>query len=130
MRSRSSPPSLTLLPRRGETKRALDLNAVFSALSDPTRREILDRLSRGEASVTELAEPFKMTLPAVSKHLSILERSGLITREREGRIHRLHLAPRRLVTALEWMEHYRPLWETQLDSLGAYLEEERKRKNR
>lgn len=118
------------MPRRRETKQALDLNAVFSALSDPTRREILDRLSRGEASVTELAKPFKMTLPAVSKHLSILERSGLITRERKGRTHKLQLAPRKLVTALEWMEHYRPRWKTQLDSLSAYLEDERKRKNR
>ena len=121
---------MTVLPRRRETKPALDLNAVFSALSDPTRREILDRLYRGEASVTELAEPFKMTLPAVSKHLSILERSGLITRERKGRVHKLQLAPQKLVPALQWIEHYRPLWETQLDSLGAYLEDERKRKNR
>ena len=121
---------MTVPSRRRDVVPNPDLDAVFSALSDQTRRVILDRLSRGEASVTELAEPFKISLPAVSKHLSLLERSGLITREKKGRIHNMQLAPKRLVTALEWMEHYRPLWETQLDSLGSYLERESKRKTR
>lgn len=128
MRNRSISRALTVASGRGQARSGPNLDIVFSALSDPTRREILDHLSRDEASVTDLAEPFKISLPAVSKHLGILERSGLITRERKGRIHKMHLAPGKLLAALEWMEQYRPLWETQLDSLGVYLERERKRK--
>lgn len=91
---------------------------------------MLNRLSQGGASVTELAKPFKISLPAVSKHLRILQDSGLITRERSGRIHRLQLAPTKLMSTLDWMERYRSLWETQLDSLSAYVEREKKVKTR
>jgi len=99
------------------------LDAIFSALSDPTRRAILERLAQGDATVTEVAEPFKMSLPAISKHLRILEQAGLIAREREGRIHHLKLASGWLRTAAEWLADYRQFWDDQFDSLAAYLEE-------
>lgn len=102
-----------------------NLDAVFSALSDPTRRAILQRLSQGEATVTELANPFEISLPAISKHLHVLESAGLLTREKEGRIHRLRLDPTALISTAEWIDHYRPLWETQLDALSSYLERPR-----
>lgn len=102
-----------------------NLDAVFSALSDPTRRAILQRLSQGEASVTQLADPFDISLPAISKHLHVLESAGLLTREKEGRIHRLRLDPKALISTAEWIDHYRPLWETQLDALSSYLERPR-----
>ena len=99
------------------------LDRTFSALADPTRRAILARLARGEASVTELAEPFDMTLPAVSKHLKVLERAGLITRgrERQWRPARLQAEPLREVA--EWTERYRRFWEESYDRLEEYLEE-------
>jgi len=100
------------------------LDAVFSALSDPTRRRIIARLSQGTASVGELAEPFAMSLPAVSKHLSVLERAGLVRRERDGRMQRCHLDARPLEAAGEFVEHYRIFWESTLDQLAQYLEEE------
>lgn len=100
------------------------LDAVFSALADPTRRRIIARLARGAASVGELAEPFAMSLPAVSKHLSVLERAGLIRRERDGRIHRCQLDARPLETASAFIEHYRVFWEENLEQLAQYLEEE------
>ena len=108
--------------------RALDtrpdeLSATFGALADPTRRAILERLSRGEASVTELAEPFEMSLPAVSKHLKVLERAGLITRGRHAQWRPCRLEGRGLRAAAEWMEPYRALWEERLDRLDAYLSE-------
>ncbi|MCH8870201.1 MAG: metalloregulator ArsR/SmtB family transcription factor [Chloroflexi bacterium] len=101
-----------------------DLNLVFSALSDPTRRSILERLSRGEASVGELAEPFDMSLPAISKHLGVLEHAGLLSRERDGRFFRclLHAEPMR--NAALWMERYRRFWSQQFDALEAYLSQE------
>lgn len=98
------------------------LNAVFSALSDPTRRRIIARLSRGPTSVGELAEPFDMSLPAVSKHLSVLERAGLIHRERDGRIQRCQLDAQPLEAASEFIERYRVFWESSLDQLAEYLE--------
>src|SRR3954449_7804545 len=91
------------------------LDAVFSALSDPTRRRILNRLARGPASITQIAEPFSMTLPAVSKHLRVLERAGLMRREREGWYHRCHLETRPLQDAVSFLAHYRPFWERTLD---------------
>lgn len=102
-----------------------ELNLVFSALSDPTRRAILERLSTGEASVGELAEPFDMSLPAISKHLGVLEHAGLLSRERDGRFFRclLHAAPMR--DAAMWIERYRRFWAQQFDALEAYLSEER-----
>ncbi len=95
---------------------------IFSALSDPTRRAILERLARGEATVTEVAQPFKMSLPAISKHLRILENARLITREKDGRVHHLRLSPAPLKTAAAWLAEYRQFWDTQFDSLAEYLE--------
>jgi DNA-binding transcriptional ArsR family regulator len=98
------------------------LTTTFQALADPTRRAILARLVTGELSVTELAEPFEMSLPAVSKHLQVLERAGLIVRRRDAQFRRCRLEPERLKAAAEWMETYRHLWEARLDRLDAYLE--------
>jgi DNA-binding transcriptional ArsR family regulator len=97
------------------------LSDTFSALADPTRRAILARLTTGEISVTELAEPFKMTLPGISKHLKVLERAGLITRGREAqwRPCRLHAGPLKGVT--NWLEHYRRFWDESFDRLDDYL---------
>jgi len=99
------------------------LSTTFAALADPTRRAILARLSSGEASVTELAEPFDMSLPAISKHLKVLERAGLIARGREAqwRPCRLEAAP--LKGASDWLEHYRRFWESSFDRLDTYLRE-------
>src|SRR5213595_3025238 len=99
------------------------LNDTFAALSDPTRRAILARLAAGQATVTELAEPFAMSLPAVSKHLKVLERAGLIARgrERQWRPARLEAGPLR--EADEWIERYRQFWEESYDRLDEYLEE-------
>ena len=99
------------------------LDRTFGALADPTRRAILARLAAGEASVTELAEPFEMSLPAVSKHLKVLERAGLITRgrERQWRPARLDAEPLREVA--EWAERYRRFWEERYDRLDEYLDE-------
>src|SRR2546421_12140716 len=98
------------------------LNSPFAALADPTRRAILARLASGATSVTELAEPFAMTLPAVSKHLKVLERAGLIARgrERQWRPARLEAGP--LKEVAEWAERYRRLWEESYDRLDEYLE--------
>jgi DNA-binding transcriptional ArsR family regulator len=99
------------------------LSLTFAALADPTRRAILTRLSAGECSVNELAGPFTMSLPAVSKHLKVLERSGLIARGREAqwRPCRLQAAP--MKDAVDWLEHYRRFWEESFDRLEAYLAE-------
>jgi DNA-binding transcriptional ArsR family regulator len=99
------------------------LTATFAALADPTRRAILARLSTGEASVTELAQPFEMSLPAVSKHLKVLERAGLIARSREAqwRPCQLHAGP--LKNAAAWIEHYRRFWTESFDRLDDYIHE-------
>ena len=99
------------------------LSATLAALADPTRRAILARLALGETSVTEIAEPFAMSLPAVSKHLKVLERAGLIARSREAqwRPCRLQAAP--LKDVADWVEHYRAFWEQSLDRLQGYLHE-------
>jgi DNA-binding transcriptional ArsR family regulator len=98
------------------------LSATFSALADPTRRAILARLALGETSVTELAEPFAMTLPAVSKHLKVLERAGLITRGREAQWRPCRIEPGALKGVDDWLEEYRRLWEERLDRLDDYLQ--------
>jgi DNA-binding transcriptional ArsR family regulator len=97
------------------------LDTTFAALADPTRRAILARLSRGEATVTELAEPFAMSLPAVSKHLKVLERAGLVTRGRAAQWRPTRLSARPLGAAADWLEHYRPFWEDRLDRLDDHL---------
>lgn len=99
------------------------LSATFAALSDPTRRAILARLALGEASVNELAKPFDMSLPAVSKHLKVLEHAGLITRSREAQSRPCKIAPEAMKDAAAWLEHYRRFWEGSLDRLDVYLRE-------
>jgi DNA-binding transcriptional ArsR family regulator len=114
------------MPASSAKRRTKDdrLDEVFSALADRTRRKMLARLARGPASVGELAEPFEMSLPAVSKHLRVLERVGLIQRERDGRLHRIALDARPLESAGQLIESYRAFWESNLDALAAYLEKE------
>jgi len=99
------------------------LSQTFSALSDPTRRAMLSRLSQGKASVTELAEPFlsEMSLPAITKHLKVLERAGLITRTREAQYRPCEIKADALKEAADWVEQYREFWEQSLDRLDAYL---------
>jgi DNA-binding transcriptional ArsR family regulator len=97
------------------------LSVTFAALADPTRRAILARLAEGEATVNELAEPFAMTLPAVSKHLKVLERAGLITRGRNAQWRPCTLDARPLRDAAEWMQQYRRFWEARLDRLDEHL---------
>jgi len=99
------------------------LDRTFSALADPTRRAILSRLTEGEASVTELAKPFRMTLPAVSKHLKVLEQAGLIARSRERQWRPARLEAQPLRDVAEWAERYRRFWEERYDRLDEYLEE-------
>jgi DNA-binding transcriptional ArsR family regulator len=99
------------------------LNATFAALADPTRRAILARLSRGERSVLELAEPFALSLPAISKHLKVLERAGLITRGREAQRRPCRIRAKPLKEASDWIGRYRALWEHRLDNLERYLHE-------
>jgi DNA-binding transcriptional ArsR family regulator len=103
------------------------LDRVFAALSDPSRRAILARLSRGQATVGELAEPFAMSRPAISKHLDVLERAGLVHRIPTGRVNRCQLDGEPLRTAAEWMEQYRLFWDGQLDALARYFEREENR---
>ncbi len=99
------------------------LTATFSALADPTRRAILARLSRGVASVTELAEPFEISLPAISKHLKVLERAGLIARGREAQWRPCQIEAGPLKEVDEWVERYRRIWEQKFDRLDDYLRE-------
>jgi DNA-binding transcriptional ArsR family regulator len=98
------------------------LDVVFHALSDRTRRSLLSRLAHGPAMVTELAKPFAMSLPAVSKHLRVLEAARLVVREVDGRIHRCSLSASPLRDVGCWVEDYRPFWEETLDALGRYVE--------
>jgi len=97
------------------------LSSTFAALADPTRRAILARLTSGEASVTELAEPFDMSLPAVTKHLKVLQRAGLISQSREAQWRPCRLEAKPMAAAAEWMETYRRHWEQRFDRLGDYL---------
>lgn len=100
------------------------LSVKFAALADPTRRAILARLIEGEASVKELAQPFEMSLPAISKHLKVLERAGLITRGREAQWRPCRIEPEALMEVNQWLEKYRRLWEAGLGRLDAFLKRE------
>ncbi len=104
------------------------LDAVFGALADPTRRAILARLARGESTVTALAEPFDVSLPAISKHLRVLERAGLLEREIVGRERHCHLKARPLRQATAWLEHYREFWQLRLNALEHHLVSKRMRR--
>ena len=106
-----------------QDQRSDHLSAVFTALGDPTRRAILARLSRGEAMVTELAEPFKLSLPGVSKHLKVLQRAGLITQGRKAQWRPCRLEPKRLKEAADWVNEYKRFWEESFDRLDDYLAE-------
>jgi DNA-binding transcriptional ArsR family regulator len=103
------------------------LSNTFAALADPTRRAILARLAAGEAAVTELAEPFDMSLPAISKHLKVLERAGLIARSRDAQWRPCHLEPAPLKDAADWISHYKKFWEESFDRLDDYLRELKKK---
>jgi DNA-binding transcriptional ArsR family regulator len=109
---------------------ARTLDYTFAALADPTRRAILARLAHGDANVMELAEPFQMSQPAVSKHLKVLERAGLITRGRNAQTRPCRLNAARLKEANEWTNDYRRFWETRLDQLDEYLEIMKKREKK
>ena len=104
------------------------LSSTFAALADPTRRAILARLATGEANVTELARPFDMSQPAISKHLRVLERAGLISRSRDAQSRPCRLEARRLKEATEWMERYRRFWDESFDRLDDYLQEMKMKK--
>ncbi len=106
------------------------LDATFAALADPTRRAILARLASGATSVSELAEPFAMSMPAISKHLKVLQRAGLIERGREAQWRPCRLAPAPLKDASDWLEHYRRFWEESFDRLEDYLRELQKRESK
>jgi DNA-binding transcriptional ArsR family regulator len=97
------------------------LNLTFAALADPTRRSILTRLAEGEATVGELAEPFPITLPAISRHLKVLERAGLIARDREAQWRRSRMQAEPLDEAMEWMQSRKQTWESRMDRLEAHL---------
>lgn len=106
------------------------LDNVFSALADPTRRAILARLASGAATVNELAEPFDMSQPAISKHLKVLERAGLISRDRDGQRRPSRLEAKRLAEASAWLEQYREFWEASFSRLDAVLNELKTKKRR
>jgi DNA-binding transcriptional ArsR family regulator len=106
------------------------LSSTFAALADPTRRAILAKLSSGDASVTELAQPFEMSLPAVSKHLKVLERAGLIARSREAQWRPCQLEAGPLRNVAEWIEHYRRFWTDSFDRLDDYLHELKNKENK
>src|SRR6476661_3349306 len=103
------------------------LNRTFAALADPTRRRILAHLASGDRRVTDLARPHAMSLPAISKHLRVLEKAGLLRRRRYGRIHEIQLEAKPLKQAAQWVEEYRKFWEGSLDRLAEYLEKADKR---
>ena len=102
------------------------LDSTFAALADPTRRAILDRLARGQATVAELAEPFPISLPAISRHLKVLESAGLIERGRDGQARPSRLRGEALDEAMRWMEERKRLWESRMDRLDAHLQKQRK----
>jgi DNA-binding transcriptional ArsR family regulator len=113
-----------------EPREAGRLDATFAALADPTRRAILARLASGEASVTELAEPFAMSQPAISKHLKVLERAGLISRGRDAQRRPRRLEARPLAEATQWLETYRRFWEESFQHLDALLDEMKTRQKK
>jgi DNA-binding transcriptional ArsR family regulator len=101
------------------------LDQTFGALSDPTRREILDRLARGPATISELVEPFGITLTGVKKHVQVLEEAGLVATEKVGRTRRCRLGPEHLEEAVRWIEFFREQWRRRLDGLEAYFEQKK-----
>lgn len=105
---------------------AESLDTTFAALAHPTRRAILERLVAGESSVLELARPFDMSLPAITKHLRVLEQAGLVSSRKSGRVRRCRLAAAPMKDAAEWLSFYQRFWETRMDSLGEYLDETEK----
>lgn len=106
------------------------LDLTFAALADPTRRAILARLAEGESTVGDLARPFEISRPAISKHLRVLERAGLVRRARDGRLSRCGLDATPMRDAAEWVEEYRKFWESQLDALARFLEQDEERERR
>ena len=102
-------------------KQSADLNRVFNALADPTRRAVLERLCKGEAPVSELAQPFDMALPSFSQHLDVLERCGLVMSVKTGRVRTIKLAPKAMQVAESWLSDRRAIWDTRLNQLDAYL---------
>jgi DNA-binding transcriptional ArsR family regulator len=102
------------------------LSLIFAALADPTRREILARLTEGDATVTEIAEPFSISLPAISRHLKVLEQAGLITRSRSAQWRSSSLQAQTLREVIDWVEPYRELWDARLDRLDAHLQQVKK----
>ena len=99
------------------------MDRTFAALADPTRRHLLEQLAQGNRCVTDLARPYRMSLPAVSKHLHVLERAGLVRRRRRGRIHQLRLEAAPMRQAQQWIEEYRRFWEESFDRLDKYLQQ-------
>lgn len=110
--------------------RSEQLDAVFGALADPTRREMISRLSRGSATIGELGEPFDMTKGAVTKHVKVLERAGLLKRDVQGRVHHCEIDPVPLDVARKWVENVRAFWEDRFDDLADYLDELQKKPRR
>jgi DNA-binding transcriptional ArsR family regulator len=106
------------------------LDRTFAALADPTRRRILEHLAQGERCVTDLARPYSMSLPAVSKHLRVLEKAGLVCRRRRGRVHSLKLQAAPMKQAVQWIEEYRRFWEDSFDRLDEYLKELQAKENK
>jgi DNA-binding transcriptional ArsR family regulator len=106
------------------------LDRTFAALADPTRRRILAHLARGDRRVTELARPHAMSLPAISKHLRVLEKAGLLRRRRHGRVHEMQLDTQPLHQAARWVEGYRKFWEGSLDRLAEYLEKQTRKRDK
>lgn len=112
------------MPKRrdgGEGTADADLNGVFHALSDPTRRRVIERLSQGPATTSDLARPFEMALPSFTQHLSVLERSGLVTSDKKGRVRTYRLAPQPLEDIGTWLAAQRALWTRRLDQLDSFL---------
>jgi DNA-binding transcriptional ArsR family regulator len=105
------------------------MDRTFAALSDPTRRRILEQLAGGDRCVTDLARPHRMSLPAVSKHLRVLERAGLVRRSRCGRVHSLKLEAKPMQEAQAWLEEYRKFWEASFDRLDEYLKQLQRKEN-
>ncbi len=110
-----------IVPSRTVTGNAPNLDAIFSALSDPTRRSILSRLAKGEASVQEIAQPFQMSQPAITKHLKVLEKAGLVERDVDKQRRPARLKAQNMAAAVEWLDHFKKFWGTSFDQLDELL---------